>query len=170
MRALDLLIAALEAVPAAVGRVVSWLVLAMVALTFVNVVLRYLYGLSFVTLYEAVLYGFAIVLTATAGWTLQRDEHVRVDIIYAALPPRGRAAVNLAGAAVFLFPFLWFLWSAGLPYVARSWAIREGSTEISGIPYLYVLKGFILVFVVVLALQGAAFVLRALRTLMTGRA
>jgi TRAP-type mannitol/chloroaromatic compound transport system permease small subunit len=170
LRLIDLIIAGIEAVTGFIGRTVAWLVVAMVVITFANVLLRYLYGISVVVMYEAVLYAFAIVLTSLAGWTLKADEHVRVDLFYGAMPPRGKAAVNLAGCVFFLFPLVWFIWSYGQPYVARAWAIREGSPELSGIPYLYVLKSFILVFAATLGLQAVAFLLRALRVLVTGEA
>jgi TRAP-type mannitol/chloroaromatic compound transport system permease small subunit len=99
----------LDALTEYFGRIVSWLVLYMVLVTFANVVLRYVYGLSNVALVETTLYAFAIVLAASPGWTMQRDEHVRVDIFYNMFSSRKRAVVDLLGAAVLLAPVLWVI-------------------------------------------------------------
>jgi TRAP-type mannitol/chloroaromatic compound transport system permease small subunit len=169
LRLLDLTIAVLDGLTALVGRMVSWLVLYMVVVTFANVVLRYMYGISNIALIETVLYAFALVMGATAGWTLQRDEHVRIDIIYGTKPPRTKAAIDLAGTVLLLFPVLWVIGTSALPYVMRSWRLKETSSDVAGLPYVYALKGVILVFVAVLAVQGLAFALRNLRVLISGQ-
>jgi TRAP-type mannitol/chloroaromatic compound transport system permease small subunit len=48
-----------------------------------------------------------------------------------------------------------------LPYVARSWAIFEGSRETSGLPFVYLLKTLIPLFALLLGLQGVAQAIRA---------
>ncbi len=169
MRFLNLAIAAIDAVTEAMGRLVSWLVLYMVLMTVVNVVLRYMYGLSLIPLLESVVYAFAIVMAVTVGWTLKHNEHVRIDIIYGRRSPRWRAVVDLLGTALFLAPVIWTLWFSALPYVQRSWGLREGSPDVSGLPFVYLLKSVILVFLAGLALQAVAFALSALRVLITGR-
>lgn len=168
LRLLDLSIAMLDGITQAFGRAVSWLVLYMVLMTFANVVARYMYGYSNIALIETVLYAFAIVLSSTAGWTLQRNEHVRIDIFYGRRSPRGRALTDLLGTIFLLAPVLWVIWTTGLPYVQRSWRLKETSAEVAGLPYLYLLKTFILVFAVTLAIQGLSFALRNLRTLILG--
>lgn len=159
----------LDGLTALIGRMVSWLVLYMVVVTFANVVLRYMYGISNIALIESVLYAFAIVMAATPGWTLQRNEHVRIDIFYGAQPPRTKASIDLAGSLLLLFPVLWVIWSSALPYVQRSWRLNETSSDVSGLPYVYALKGVILVYVLVLAVQGLAFALRNLKVLISGQ-
>ena len=168
IRLIDPVIALLEAVTRLIGRVVSWLVLYMVVMTFANVVLRYMYGISNAKLVESVLYAFAVVFAATAGYALLHNDHVRIDILYGRFTARRRAVIDLLGSAFLLCPLLWIVWTTGVPFVERAWRQREGSPDLAGIPYLYLLKTVILVFVVVLAIQGLAFVLRALRTVLTG--
>lgn len=150
------------------GRMISWLTLFMVLMSFATVVLRYVYGISNVAMIETIIYAFAMILAGSAGWTLLHNEHVRVDIFYGAMSERNKALVDLFGAAFFMFPVLFIIWSKGLPYVARSWKLRETSNEVAGLDYLYLLKTFILVFAVVLAVQGISFVLRTLHILIHG--
>lgn len=168
MRLLDLMIAMLESVTRLIGRAVAWLVLYMVVVTFANVVLRYMYGYSNVALIETVVYAFAIVMACTVGWTLERNEHVRIDIVYGGLPVRAKAMVDLAGSVALLAPVLYVIWTSSFPYVQRSWRLKETSAEVAGLPYLYLLKSVLLVFVVVLGVQAVAFALRALRVILTG--
>lgn len=150
------------------GRMISWLALFMVLMSFATVVLRYVYGISNVAMIETVVYGFAMLLAGSAGWTLLHDEHVRVDIFYGAMSERKKALIDLLGAVFFLFPVLFIVWSKGLPYVSRSWKLRETSNEVAGLDYLYLLKTFILVFAVTLAVQGVSFVLRKIHILIHG--
>lgn len=168
MRYLDFPIKILDGVTVAIGRAFSWLTLFMVLMTFVNVLLRYVFGVSIITTYEAVVYAFGIVMTSVAGWALLTDQHVRIDVFYGRMPARMRAAVNVVGTVLFLSPLLYVITARSLDYVRRSWKVRETSNEIAGLDYLYVLKTFILVFVAVLVVQGLSFLLRNLRVLLLG--
>src|SRR3546814_17745683 len=91
-------ISRLEAVNVAVGATVRWLALTMVLLQFAIVVLRYVFGISYIFLDESVLYMHATLFMLGAGYTLLADAHVRVDIFYGRFATRGRAAIALAGA------------------------------------------------------------------------
>lgn len=148
------------------GKVFAWVGLVMVFGTLANVLLRYVYGLAPIALYEAVLYAFGMVLTACAGWTWLRDEHVRIDTVYSRFGPKGRAVINLGGIALLLGPMLWLVWTRGYPYVQRSWATLERSQDQSGIPAVFLLKTFILVFVVVMIVATVTVTIRAVAELL----
>jgi TRAP-type mannitol/chloroaromatic compound transport system permease small subunit len=148
-----------------IGRAAAWLCLAVVAIQFAVVVLRYLFGVGSIWLQESIIYSHAAMFLLVAAWTLQSEGHVRVDIFYSSASPRRKAMVDLCGALFLLIPFaaaiLYFSW----PYVARSWAIMEGSREASGLPLVFALKTLIPVFAVMLILQGAAQAIRAVAVL-----
>jgi TRAP-type mannitol/chloroaromatic compound transport system permease small subunit len=150
---------------ALIGESVAWLTLLMVLVTFFVVVFRYSFNLSWIWLQESIVYLHACVFMLAAAWTLQRDEHVRVDIFYRDKSPRHQAWVNLLGTLIFLLPFCGFLIFISWNYVATSWAIQEGSREASGLPWVYVLKSLILVTPVLLILQGGVLVFRSLNIL-----
>lgn len=162
------MIAATSRIATWAGKLAALAIIPMILLVFANAVLRYVFGYGSVWLYEAVIYCFVIVMAGTAGWTMVRNEHVRVDILYAAARPRRQSLIDVLGCLFLLVPFLWIMWDRTLPYVGRAWAIRERSMEISGLPFLWLLKTMMLVFVVLLAIAGIAFFLRALLR-MTGR-
>jgi TRAP-type mannitol/chloroaromatic compound transport system permease small subunit len=148
-----------------IGRAAAWLCLAVVAIQFAVVVLRYLFGIGSIWLQESILYGHAALFLLAAAWTLKQDGHVRVDVFYSTAGPRTKAAIDLAGAFLLLIPFagavLYFSW----PYVARSWANFEGSREASGLPFVFLLKTLIPVFALMLILQGVAQAIRACRVI-----
>jgi TRAP-type mannitol/chloroaromatic compound transport system permease small subunit len=155
---------------AAIGRAAAWCCLFIVLAEFAVVVMRYALGIGSIRLQESVLYAHAALFMLAAAWTLQIDGHVRVDIFYAQAKPRTRALVDLAGAVVFLLPFAIVLGLLSTPYVARSWAILEGSRETSGLPFVYLLKTLIPLFALLLGLQGIAQAIRAALVLTGPRA
>lgn len=155
----------IDALNAAVGRAAAWLALAIVLVQFAVVMMRYALGLGSIWLQESILYGHAGLFLLAAAWTLQTEGHVRVDIFYAAAPPRTRAAIDLAGALLLLVPFTAAILVWSIPYVVRSWAILERSREASGLPAVFLLKSLIPLFAVLLGLQGVAQAIRAVAVL-----
>ena len=89
------------------GRVISWLVLAMVLVIGYDVVMRYLFSTGSVALQELEWHLFALLFLLGATYTFKHDGHVRVDILYNSRPMniRRRAWVDLLGGLFFLTPF-----------------------------------------------------------------
>ncbi|WP_425403724.1 TRAP transporter small permease subunit [Hwanghaeella sp.] len=145
-----------------IGRAVSWLALTMVLLQFLVVVLRYVFGTGEIWLQEAIIYQHALVFMLGASYTLLKDGHVRVDILYTNRSPRAKAAINMLGALLLLIPVTGLILWVAYPYVARSWAVLEGSRETSGIPGVFLLKTVILVFALMMFLQGLSTIIRSL--------
>ena len=145
-----------------IGKAVAWLALLMVIVQFIVVVMRYVFGLGSLFMQESVVYLHAIVFMVGAGYTLLYGGHVRVDIFYREATPRGKAMVDLVGVVVFLIPVCVLIGWVSWPYVASSWAVFEGSREISGIQAVFLLKSVILVFVALMVLQGISMALKSL--------
>lgn len=142
------------------GRLLAWLTLAMVLTTVTIVILRYLFNSGSIALQESVTYLHATVFMLGAAYTLKHDAHVRVDILYQKLTPRGRAWVDLLGTLLLLFPVCLFMLYSSLDYVASSWAIQEGSREAGGLDGVYLLKTAMPVMAILLLLQGCSMLLR----------
>lgn len=136
------------------GRILAWLTLAMVLVTFTVVVLRYGFNEGSIALQESVMYLHSFVFLGAAGYTLLYDNHVRVDIFYAKMSERGQAWVNLLGAIFLLLPTFGFIFWISWDYVGRSWALLEGSPEVGGLNLVYILKTAIPALAVVMTLQG----------------
>ena len=149
------------------GRLTSWLTVIMVFVTVVVVVMRYVFDAGFVWLQESVVWMHAVVFMVGAAYTLQQDEHVRVDIFYRGMNDRRRAWVDLFGTLLFLLPLCAFLGYKAWDFVLVSWQLGESSREPGGMPYpfLPILKSVLLLMPLLLALQGVSMLVRALRTL-----
>ena len=165
---LDTLCSVIDRINQQIGRYSAWLALAMVLLMAAVVVLRYWFQFGSIAMQEAVVYLNAALFACGAGYTLKQQGHVRVDIFYSRASARVQACIDLAGGVLFLLPSTLFIFFGNWDYVALSWRIREGSTEASGLPYIYVLKSMILLLAVLLALQGIAEMIKAWRRLKAG--
>jgi len=150
------------------GRLSIALILAMAAIQFSAVILRYVFGLNFIAMQESVTYLHGATFLLAGGYALLTDDHVRVDIFYRDANPRRKALIDLAGAYVFLLPFCFVALWASAPYVANSWAVREGSVEQSGIKGVFLLKTLIPIYLTLLALAGFAVAARAAAVLRQG--
>lgn len=156
---------ALEAGNTMFGKACAWLTVFLVLGTAVVVVLRYGFGIGAIAMQEAVLYSHAMVFMGAAGWVLQRNAHVRVDIFYQNFSERRQAWVEIAGTLLFLLPLCLFLGWSSWDYVSNSWQTHEGSNESGGLPFVYLQKSIILVLVLNLSLQGVAEIIKAIYVL-----
>lgn len=149
------------------GKASAWLTLIMVLVTFVVVVMRYAFDAGLIWLQESVVWMHAFVFMVGAAYTLQQEQHVRVDIFYREMSAKGRAWVDLAGVVVFLLPLCLFLAWKALDYVAVSWKLHEASRESGGLPYplIPLLKSILIVMPVTVGLQGIALLQQCVRTL-----
>jgi TRAP-type mannitol/chloroaromatic compound transport system permease small subunit len=167
---LERLAGAIDHLNETVGRIVAWLTLAMVLVTFAVVVLRYGFSLGSIAIQESVSYMHALVFMLAAAYTYRHDEHVRVDIVYRRLSERGRAWVDLGGTLFLLLPVMGFIFWSSLDYVTAAWGLREGSREAGGLPFVYLLKTALVVMPALFALQGLATICRCISMLArTGR-
>ena len=143
-----------------IGKLAYWLVLVMIGVGVWNVLGRYVgnaigQNLSSNGLIETQWYLFDLVFLLGAAYTLQHNDHVRVDVFYARFNQKQKAIADLIGTVFFLIPFsilvLYFSWGA----VSKSWAVRETSPDPGGL-LRYPIKTMILVCFVLLILQGIA--------------
>ncbi|MCU0758539.1 MAG: TRAP transporter small permease subunit [Steroidobacteraceae bacterium] len=154
---------AVDALVERIGRAAGWLTLAMVLATLVVVVARHGLDRGWLWLQESITWMHAVVFMLGASWALREGDHVRVDILYRKLPPRGQALVDLAGTLLLLLPLCLFVAWDSRSYVLQSWAVREASREAGGMPALFLLKTMIPLGMLLLVLQGLSEALRAWR-------
>jgi len=145
------------------GQAAAWLTLVMVLVTLVIVVLRYAFDVGFIWLQESLTWMHAAVFMIGAAYTLQQEEHVRVDVFYRTMSVRRQALVNALGVLLFLLPFCIYLAYEAWDYVGRAWGSHEISRDAGGLPYPAVplLKSVLLLMPVTLALQGVSLLLRS---------
>ena len=170
MHAAQTVIRLIDRINMGVGRTVMWLAIVMALVQFTVVIMRYVFSIGSIPMQEAIWYMHGLLFMLGAGYALLYDGHVRVDIFYREARSRTRAWTDLLGGLVFLVPLCFVTLYYSYSYVGNSWRVREGSTEISGLPFIYLLKTSIWVFAVLLGLQAVAMVLRALLHLLGARA
>jgi len=152
---------ALDRISVHTGQAISWLTLLMVIVTCIVVVLRYVFDMGWIWLQESVTWMHAMVFMIGAAYTLQREDHVRVDILYRGMTSKQQAWVNLLGTLFLLFPTTLLILFSSLSYVSASWQYQEVSQEAGGLHGLYILKAVIPVAAAMLSLQGLALGLRS---------
>lgn len=157
----------LEDINRFVGQCASWMTLAVVTLTFVVVVLRYVFHVGWVWLQDLSVYTHAVIFLSVAGFTLAQNGHVRVDIFYSRLSDKKKALVEILGVLALLFPVCGLIIYQALPYVHSSWSIWEGAQNVGGLPGVFFLKSFILVYAFLLIIQGLASLLKQTDVLLT---
>ncbi len=150
------------------GRAVAWLTLAMAVAVAAIVLLRYALAQNTIPLQEAVSYGHGLVLMLGIAYTLKENGHVRVDILYSVRSARWRALVDLCGHLLLLLPVAGLLLATSLPYALSAWRILEGSSEVGGLPGVFLLKTLIPLMAALLLLQGLSEIGKAWRQLAAG--
>ena len=147
------------------GSWIAWLALIMVLVQFVVVLMRYVFGMGSIAMQESIIYMHGLLFMLGAGYTLLHDGHVRVDIFYREATPKHKARVDIFGVVAFLIPVCILIWVYSWPYVQNSWRVFEGSKETSGIQAVFLLKTVVLVFCVLVALQGLSLLIHSLAVL-----
>ena len=151
---------AIDIINKKIGEWVSYFTFLMAAITFVVVILRYGFNIGWIAMQESIVYLHAAVFLLGSAYTLQHDGHVRVDVFYRGFSEKRKALVNLVGTLFLLLPVMLFITLVSWHYVLESWQTLEGSMESGGLPFLYVLKSFILLFSITMLLQGISEVIK----------
>jgi len=136
------------------GQFLAWGLLSLVVVSALIVILRYGFDTGSIALQEVALYNHAVVFMLGFSYTLQQNEHVRVDIFYSQMSEQKRAIIDFIGMLLFALPVIGFIAWASWDYVSISWQIKEASAEAGGLEYVYLLKAVILVMTFLLGLQA----------------
>ena len=164
---LELISRKIDAFAGFTGKSISWLTLAMVFVTCLVVLARYLFNLGSIGLQESVMYMHGAVFMLGIAYTLKEKGHVRVDVLYERMSVRSRAIVDLIGNMLFLMPVATFILWTSLDYVSFSWSLTESSGQPGGLPGVFLLKTLIPVMAALLILQGISEILKAIVTIKT---
>lgn len=116
-----------------VGRSVAWLILAAVLISAVNAVVRKLFNISSNGFLEIQWYLFAAVFLLAAGYTMLRQEHVRIDVILGRFSKRTQIKIEAVCIVVFLFPFCVNVITLVWPLVVRAYLTGEMSSNAGGL-------------------------------------
>ena len=136
-----------------VGKGAFWLVLIMAVISAGNATYRFVFNDSSNGLLEIQWYLFAAVFLLCSPYTLQRNEHVRIDVLSGKLSPRGLAVIDIIGTLFFLLPMVITVLWLSLPLVAESYKIQEMSANAGGL-IRWPVKILLPIGFTLLALQG----------------
>ncbi|MCK6411363.1 MAG: TRAP transporter small permease subunit [Azonexus sp.] len=136
-----------------VGKGAFWLVLIMTLISAGNATYRFTFNDSSNGLLEIQWYLFAAVFLLCAPYTLQKNEHVRIDVISGKFSPRGLAIIDIIGTLFFLLPMVVLVLWLSLPLVANSYRIGEISANAGGL-IRWPVKALLPIGFLLLALQG----------------
>ena len=148
-----------------VGRNVAWLVLAAVLISAINAAVRKAFNTSSNAFLEIQWYLFAAVFLLAAGYTMLRQEHVKIDVILGRFSKRTQIKVEIFGIVAFLFPFVLAVVGLVWPLVVQAYVSGEMSSNAGGLirwpVYALVPAGFAL-----LGLQGVSELIKRVGFLM----
>ena len=147
------------------GKAAGIMILLSCVVSAVNALLRYGLDISNNWPLELQWYLFSAAVMLGAAYTLKRNEHVRVDLIYSRLSDRGRIWVDLFGLVFFLMPacmlFAWLSWTT-LFY--PSWLVMEHSMNSGGLAR-YPIKFVVPLGFFMLSLQGTSEIIKRIGVL-----
>ena len=136
-----------------VGKASFWLVLIMTLISAANASYRFVFNDSSNGLLEIQWYLFAAVFLLCSPYTLQNNEHVRIDVLSGKLSPRGLAVIDIIGTLFFLLPMVVVVLWLSLPLIAESYKIQEMSANAGGL-IRWPVKVLLPIGFTLLALQG----------------
>jgi TRAP-type mannitol/chloroaromatic compound transport system permease small subunit len=136
-----------------IGKRLSWLILAAVAVSAVNASVRKAFDMSSNAWLELQWVLFSIVFLLCSPWTLLANEHIRIDIVNNLLPKRVRNIIEVVGHTFFLLPLCIIMIITGIPFFLGSFGVNEQSLNAGGLPQ-WPSKALVMIAFAMLLIQG----------------
>ena len=146
-----------------------WFILALVVLVTFEVVLRYVFTKPTLWGYELHVMLAASSYLLAFAYTHRMRAHVRVDMIYAHLPPRGQAFIDVLGTLLLFFPFIFMLSYSAWSWMFDAWATNERMPITGWYPPAGPLRTVVLYGLALFALQAIAHFIRDMYLLIRGK-
>ena len=153
--------AAIDTFTAFIGQAVSWFILLAVLISSGNAIIRKAFDMSSNAWLELQWYLFSAVFLLAASYTLQRNDHIRIDIISGILPKSVRNWIDLLGHFLMLMPFVILMIYESYPFVRTSFAQQEISTNAGGL-IVWPAKALLLAGFLLLAAQGVSEIIKTI--------
>ncbi len=133
MQSLLALSRGIDAITEKLGRALCWLLLAAVAISTVNAIVRKAFNISSNAYLEAQWYLFAVTFMLGAGYVFLHDQHVRIDVLSSKLKRKTQIKIDVAGIVFFLLPLCVFVVWTALPSVMTAIQTKEVSASPGGL-------------------------------------
>ncbi|MAZ46099.1 MAG: permease [Rickettsiales bacterium] len=125
------------------GKIGSLFILLLITLVSFSVILRYVFSIGFIWLQDLYIWIHAIFVLLGLAYTLNADEHVRIDLLYRSFKKKIKKKINFFGTLLFGLPVSLIITFNGFEYFYRSFLLNESSKETGGLPFIFILKFFI---------------------------
>ncbi len=116
-----------------IGRWVAWLVLGAVLISAINAAVRKGFNISSNAYLEIQWYLFAAVFLLAAGYTMLRQEHVKIDVISGHFSKRTQIWIEIVGLTCFVLPLVYVVVHLSLPLAIRAYQMNEYSQNAGGL-------------------------------------
>jgi TRAP-type mannitol/chloroaromatic compound transport system permease small subunit len=151
------------------GKWIAWLILPNVFALVYEVIARYILKSPTIWSYEVTYFLYGSHFLIGAAYVLLIKGHIRIDVLYMHLSPRGRATIDLLGYLILFFPVVLALIYAGAEFTIQSYQMGEKSGASPWRPHLFPFKAVLVVSFTLLLLQGISEFLRNLNILLKGK-
>ena len=151
------------------GNIARWFGFLLILVVVYDVVARYVFNAPTIWGYEV---GIALGMSLYCfgyAYTEKIRGHVRVDVFYIHMQPRGRAIVDTVGGFLFFLPTIGLVVFAAWNKMLWSWGVMEKSVEGYWYPPWYPLRTLIFLGFALLLIQGSANLYRSVYRLVKGR-
>jgi TRAP-type mannitol/chloroaromatic compound transport system permease small subunit len=160
---------AIDATSEQTAKIGRWFGVILMVLVTGEVTMRYVFNRPTLWGYEVhVMLAASLYILAFAYTHLHRA-HVRVDMIYAHLPPRGRAAIDVIGTLLLFFPFIFLLTFNAWDWQYYAWESAERMPITGWYPPAGPLRTVVFYGIALFALQVVAHFIRDVYLLFKGR-
>jgi len=157
----------IDAMNARLGWVFAFMLVPLAGVMVSEVFMRYVLNRPSVWAYEMSAFIFGGYIVLGGAYTMLKNGHVNVDIVYSHRSPRVRALLDVVTATLF-FLFMWYLFHQSLSQTIDSWKIRELTNSHWHPPY-YPLRTTLPVACILMMLQGLAKFIRDVHLLVSGK-
>lgn len=137
------------------GKAVGWLILAAVLVSAINASVRFAFNMSSNAWLEMQWYLFSAVFLLASAYTLQMNEHIRIDIVSSRLSKRTRDWIEIIGNLFFLMPLCLVMIYTSVPFAIRAYTSAEYSSSAGGL-ILWPAKVLIPLCFIILMAQGVS--------------
>lgn len=149
----------IDRVNAFIGKFVGWLILLAIFVSAINATVRKVFDTSSNAWLELQWYLYGAAFMGAAAYTLQQNEHIRIDILYGMWKRKTQHWIDLIGHVLFLMPFVTLMVLYLIPWVSLSYHSGEISTNAGGL-ILWPAKSFLLIGFVLLFFQGLSEIIK----------
>ena len=150
---------AIDRVNEFIGKWIAWAILVSILVSAGNAVIRKAFNMSSNAWLELQWYLFGAAFLLAAAYTLQQNEHIRIDIVYFRFSRRTQHWIDLFGHVFFLMPFVLLMIFYFIPYVALSYRSGEVSTNAGGL-IIWPAKALLLLGFLLLGFQGVSEIIK----------